>query len=280
MKYFRYILLLSIFCNFNTLARIRFSNGVAQKHKEFLKNDLECLQGMFFEAGNHREFLNIFDLEVLDSSTLYYWLNERVSFVVEDRPISELPANSSKEKYVYPVQRQEESVSVMYNLGASLYKVGKAYSELITLDFEDEFGRETIKVTSPRAGIVQIGEGLFDISMSVNYYKPESMPNTLRRLEVFFHEARHSDGHGESLTFPHELCPKGHAYEGQPSCDKSSNGAYKISSLILKELIRACSECSKYEKVFLKGILSDISSRILSKATKALDPRAEVLIIE
>src|SRR5690606_17750304 len=77
----------------------------------------------------------------------------------------------------------------MINLGAALYIGGKQYRTL--LGFRVPGWDQVVAVRSPRAGIIQVGEGLFTVNAGGGL---ESEANSLIRTAVFFHEARHSDG--------------------------------------------------------------------------------------
>jgi hypothetical protein len=148
----------------------------------------------------------------------------------------------------------------MSNLGAGLYLMAKQRQILLAMRRSDG---KIIPVTSPRVGLVQIGEGLFFKKFQVNPEVPGAPANSVSRLSTIFHEARHSDGHGESLSFGHAYCPSGHAYEGYPACDRNLNGPYTIGAQMLKTLTQGCGDCSIKEKTILKAIEADSRSRVL-----------------
>jgi hypothetical protein len=148
------------------------------------------------------------------------------------------------------------------NIGSALYRYGKNNSEVLTLDV----GGQTIYVRSPRVGVIQIGEGLFS-SWSVRGTSSDTLANSLIRLSVLFHEARHSDGNGDNVTFPHAMCPDWHDYAGNYSCDSSSNGPYVVDSIMLKNLRSACVGCSNTEIQTFKAFQADAESRLLPGST-------------
>lgn len=94
----------------------------------------------------------------------------------------------------------------MTNIGAVLYQTGKDMGDLYSFRMD---GIGSVVVKSPRTGILKIGSIYFnelyeDDSMSASSLK---FIHSLYRMATLFHEARHSDGHGDSLGFFHVKCP-------------------------------------------------------------------------
>lgn len=232
-------------------------------------------------------------LRSLDQIALEDWLFERVKYVVDEKAFSvfKLPVlgkavSIEREDVEYPHSdslykqenekeisedrentRDESAVTVMTNLGAALYLQGKKERVLYRMKIPTSlFKSETVSLTSPRAGIIQVGAGLFDRRFTINNQNPDSIANSINRLGVFFHEARHSDGQGSSLAFTHVRCPRGHDLEGMYACDLNANGPYSIGARVVKEMIKACGEdCTQREKEILLLTALDSQNRVLSK---------------
>ena len=150
-------------------------------------------------------------------SQLISWVKDRVHIIVEES----FDVNSSIVKIkplVYPNSnlvapafslRDSGAEVLMSNLGGEIYAFGKDNKVLLGVKIQ---GLGTVTLNSPRVGILQIGSGMF------SQFQPDptnGLTNAygeISRLSVLFHEARHSDGNGASLSFSHSLCPAGHAY--------------------------------------------------------------------
>ena len=146
---------------------------------------------------------------------------------------------------------------VMSNVGAALYLLGKTSPEkqLHQLAFDSQ----QIQITSPRTGILKIGPGLFhDFGV-----KLQNVALDIYRVSTLFHEARHSDGHGETLGFLHSKCPAGSDYEGLSACDGSTNGPYTVGALVMKTMKDSCVTCTPLSNKFLEIMYLDVSSRVI-----------------
>lgn len=285
-----------------------FSNTVPKKQKEQILNDLEVLKSLDFKSfETDSATQRMLGLLSIDALSLEDWLSERMKFIVTDKAFKFFKVSlnkkikTEKEDVDYPnpklpslINQQSESensdegdnsYTVMTNLGAAIYLDGKKERKLYRMNITTGlFRSESITIDSPRVGIIQIGEGLFDRRFNINNSNLSSVSNSLHRLGVFFHEARHSDGHGESLAFVHTLCPKGHDYEGLAACDSIPNGAYGISAGVVKELLKTCTDelCTEREREILRLTILDSENRILNKSYKhlpaeSLNPNPEKL---
>jgi hypothetical protein len=156
----------------------------------------------------------------------------------------------------------DEAKVVMANLGSALYMAGKS-SKILLAAKVDGVGK--VQVTSPRTGIIMVGEGLF----FDGYFPPgtaaDAPVKSAFRMATFFHEARHSDGNGKSLGFVHALCPEGHDYAGLNACDRSSNGAYSVGAAIEAHMASNCNDCSEQEREALRVMSLDSTSRIIPR---------------
>lgn len=270
----------------------KIKNGLMKK----IERDMSVLDNLKFQEANPRT-LEVMGLSALNTNTASKWLNDRVNYVIEENaltifkllvkrviyveqdsvaypngnvlPYSQNPANQGLGK--------EEGITVMSNMGAALYMGGKSEKKLYGMKVSRGLLKKQIKVTidSPRAGVIQVGEGLFDPRLTVNPENDKSLANSLNRLATFFHEARHSDGNGVSLAFAHSKCPAGHDMAGQYACDENLNGPYTVGAVMMTEMIKSCDEtCSPRDVEVLKAIALDSMSRIMKttyKGTPAVD---------
>lgn len=149
---------------------------------------------------------------------------------------------------------------LLTNFGGPIYAAGKRRSLFYQVDVP---GVGNVLVDSPRVGLVRVTDKLFESVLARSTSTDNSL-HAIFRLHNYFHEARHSDGNGESLTMPHVQCPEGHAYAGRYACDEPVNGAYRVGSEVLTALASKCTDCSQEEKDILGLFKLDEISRILN----------------
>lgn len=293
-----------------SFAGIQVENRVKRSQRKLLKRDLERLKNLSFNNSSE-ETLNtmkdIYGLSTIDALSLDSWLDERVNYVIKQTPQGFLSMvrtiiRFGVPKYYStwpntPLPRVPEGLglegepnekkkvyTVMANIGTALYYAGKksrnyAYGYRFKTGMIPVLNIKKIYATSPRVGIIAVGEGLFHKKLQINGEK-KSMANSLHRISTFLHEARHSDGNGLSTGFFHAICPKGHDYEGHGACDDNINGPYKIGALATKTFSENCDECSVKDRELLRANALNSFARIFSKAKKAnrrLDPQPEGL---
>jgi hypothetical protein len=162
-----------------------------------------------------------------------------------------------------------EFVTVFVNLGAGIYNTEKVRRRLMYVRVA---GKKVI-VHSPRVGLLHMREGLLKGDMVANKTNLKAYANTAARLSVLFHEARHSDGHGQHAGFQHVICPSG-KYAGIKTCDEAANGPYGIQTEILTLFRDNCSDCSASELAHLQYLRDDRTIRILPGAPR-VDARPE-----
>lgn len=255
------------------------SSKIGKDQRKTLKQDLKHLVEFNFAKAADSRTLELLNVNDLNSDTAYNWLRARVSSVIEDSDVNKLKI-SAKASQAYPnnqdptietalpAPRQggSKGVTVMSNIGTALYYAGKTNNQLYTLKVKTGlFSSKKIPLTSPRSGIIQIGEGLFMKKYLMNKIDESAMANSLGRMAVFFHEARHSDGNGKSLGFFHAVCPSGHDFQGSYACDRNLNGPYSIGAQMMKEFIKNCDECSVSEKEQMRLRYLDSINRVLDK---------------
>ena len=266
---------------------VTVDSGVADDQRKSVEADQRYLKKLQYQNNaDDQETARLLKISgPVTADKLQAWLDERVSTVVSESldiqtslmvapGIANYPEASVFPKTEKPKLKPESNptpppasggqdakpVIVMANLGAAVYMMGKQNHVLLALRKADG---TPLPMASPHHGFIQIGAGLFLDRFRVNPLSQDAPANALSRLSTFFHESRHSDGHGETLGFPHAICPEGHPYAGYPACDKNLNGPYTVGAQVLKTLSQACGECSTREKAILKIIEADSRSRIL-----------------
>lgn len=286
---------------------IMLSKSIKPDLRRKIERDMNLIESFKFKSEASKETLKVMELNTLNAETATQWLNKRVNYIISENALSVfnllvkriifvdqkdvdfpnatiIPYSLDKE-IQKGLNADEEGFTVMSNIGAALYLGGKNQRQVYGMKVSRGFLKksEKVAVTSPRAGIIQIGEGLFAPELTVNKDDQDALANSIFRLGTFFHEARHSDGNGASLGFMHTNCPAGHDYAGQPACDENLNGPYTVGTVMMAEMSKACEEnCSEKDKQTLKLLVIDSASRILTtthkgEASKAWDASPESL---
>ena len=273
---------------------IVFADSVAKAEKKLLQNDLENLKKLSF-VDSDQSATKLFNT-TLNPDNLRAWLYQRSRYVVPDNfPLDQTTIKIVRaQSYTNPEMPEIERgtktpdgtgtvKTIMSNIGAALYLGQKMQSVYFSVGIP---GAGDVKINSPRVGIFKIGEGMFlpllRKSGGTDY---QSFANSIWRLSVFFHEARHSDGNGKSLGFIHAVCPEGHAYAGYNACDKNLNGPYTVGAQFIRTTTDTCTDCSEAEKEALRNTYTDSFARIMnqfpapsgsSTNASANDPMAEL----
>lgn len=203
-------------------------------------------------------------------TTLVQYLKTRVRFVIGESfdfktPTVASTRDSSKNPYIYSSglvdpSQLSEIVTVMTNVGAFLYLVGREKNKGYALNILNQ----QVLINSPRDGIIQIGAGMFTANQ-VKTSSRDSTVNSLLRLAVMMHEARHSDGHSEHAAFPHATCDSG-VYKDKAACEDNTNGPYAVQATLTRKFIEACTDCSTEERDGMMRLQADYASRLLDTA--------------
>jgi hypothetical protein len=310
-------LIMATTCTGANALDITLSKSINSGLRAKIERDLKVVENFNFADSSNAFTLSTLGLEKLDAQSASVWLNDRVKYIVSENATSlfnllfkravyvertgvlfpnatiipyslDESSETSLEKNLLQAGNRVESKQtfvVMLNIGTGLYYGGKQSSSVLGMKVSKGFFKkaERVNVESPRTGIIQIGEGLFSPQLTINSKKPDAIANSIFRLGTLFHEARHSDGNGESLGFLHITCPKGHTYEGQAACDENLNGPYMVGALMLAEMTRSCGEnCTEKETETLKVMIADSLSRVLQtthkgEASKVWDATPESL---
>lgn len=277
-------------------AEFTYSENITNSQKKAIDRDLNVLKNLKFKSASPRT-LQVMGMNNLDSASASKWLNERVSYIIAEkdatlkRILLGLAIYSEKDFQLYPNPNfnpledsteltssidKANAVTVMSNIGAGVYMLGKQQQRLYGLKVSRGLLKKQrrIPITSPRVGIIQIGEGLFMRQFAINRNDDNAVSNSLSRLSTFFHEARHSDGNGASLAFAHTICPDNHPMAGNAACDANLNGPYTVGALMTAELAKSCDSCSVAEVEELKMRALEEQSRVLptdKKGNKSVD---------
>lgn len=258
---------------------LRFDASVPSEQLRSLRLDLGQLPRFDFAAPD-AELTALLGLPagtLLSADLLDVWLAERVRVVVGES----IDASSASARWGSPKPEPSAGKSraqvQMQNLGLDIYLRAKTRGQEASLPTRS---LGTLPVRSPRAGIVRVGPGLFAPSLRAlgANSSVEATGNSVARLLVLFHEARHSDGHDASLGFRHVSCPPGHWLEGRLACDRAPNGAYALESRLAFAFARSCPDCTLSDKEALRAQAIDALSRLLPKDAP-VDPD-EVLALD
>lgn len=261
------------------VADIQFDSSIPDDQYKIMAQDLEDLEKFEFSNPDSK-ILSVMELRDSSSRSMLSWLKDRVHYIVSEKYKPAFQIRSESKNQTFPFANETPGsdgtnmvdfsifdwfspkiVTVMSNIGGGLYSFSKEEHSILTVAIP---GVNDVTLTSPRTGIIQVGKGLFDKDIAGLSDEPnQSIVRFAFRMGTFFHEARHSDGHGKSLTFPHVVCPTGHDYEGTAACDKNLNGPYTVGAHFFNSLARSCKNCSAHELEMLHIEALDSFSRIL-----------------
>ena len=268
---------------------LRFASDLPPEKVHLLQSDLQRLRQL------HNSPLPsplAQTMGVLSADQLRAWLFERVHFIVSEEFSLESSALIVRNNFQYPqtglpeipetpakepdqnTHGQKQAVqTLMVNITPIIYVFGKTHGVLAGLKIP---GQGTVPVTSPRAGVIQLGGGLFsDGWMHAHRQSLNDVEFSNIRLAALFHEARHSDGHGQNLAFTHAICPPGHAYAGYAACDQTLNGAYTIGGLTSQFFAETCKDCSTAQTEAQRLFYVDSYSRVITHwQQKAASPES------
>lgn len=285
-------LIILVLTSFNAFSasNIILSNKIKPKLQNIITRDLELLENFQFRGQADLKTLRVLGMSYLNAITASEWLNDRVKYVVEEKVSLKKLLHVELKNVDYPNAESQlfssagsttsnhniSSFITMSNIGAEAYIQGKAGRKLYGMKITQARLSKTIRVRidSPRAGVLQIGAGLFSPELSINRIDPNAISNSIFRLAFFFHEARHSDGQGTSLGFTHSACPAGHDYENELACDESLNGSYSVGAVMAREMMLTCNDnCSERDKEMLKIFIIDNYNRVQAKTHLNTNPR-------
>ena len=231
------------------------------------------------DYGQPNQLLALMKTNDLSPDTLHKWLEDRVTYVVDQGfdmnshgslignnvtypdpavvPDAIIALRATSPQNSIGLNDDSKIQTIMLNIGGGLYFGGKQAQKIVEMNL-DGVGR--VDFSSPRVGLLQIGEGMFpDLAGK----RVQNILLDIFRAGILFHEARHSDGHGLTLGFFHAICPSGD-YKGMPACDAATNGPYTIGSEMMKQLRANCgSNCTALTLNVLQTLYFDQASRQL-----------------
>ena len=234
-------------------------------------------------SSDDAQLAQLLGVKQVNTETMQNWLRDRVSTIVgqdfkperavflvqknvqyanTETPLFEKasPPPPPKPDPARPASPPTKGYTVMSNIGAALYTEGKSQNAIFGIRLSDG---SSLQLTSPRVGMIAIGEGLFLKQLQPNQVDPNAISNSIFRLATFFHEARHSDGNGKGLSFSHAVCPPKHDYENVNACDRNLNGPYRTGAEMTNLLLQKCPTCSIAEKERLKLAFLDSYNRVI-----------------
>jgi hypothetical protein len=251
----------------NRVGNIFFDNNLSNKERGAFVAAFQYLDARPTPQADS-DLLRYMGIAAFDRTSVRQWIEARVQYIVpesvDDGRASVLDAHY--DRYENPKEipavlapcltSSTRGHIVMSNVGAMIYLVGKIKHLLYGVRAD---GIGQIAVTSPRSGILRVGDGLFLV--------PSQYPNLTRifHLTTLLHESRHSDGHGASAGFLHAVCTGGD-FQGQAACDHNLNGPYEIEAMAIKALMDDCPSCSVKESQLLKILYLDTVSRRIDDA--------------
>lgn len=242
--------------------RIYFDSKLSSQERAAISGSLAYLdQHQLLNADP--KLLKAMNIQKGDARTVRAWLEARVQYIINASfSASKLFTISATHNFenpgVLPKQMLDGASKggvVMANIGSLIYLLGKKTGSLKGLQAN---GIGTIAFTSPRAGVLMIGDGFLGMV-------PSSQPNTASSFQLIslLHEARHSDGNGPTTGFLHAKCPAGHDYANQSACDNNQNGPYLIDALAQKAFMLSCAQCSTTEKNTMRILYLDSLNRVI-----------------
>lgn len=280
------IMVILKFLGSNPVYAIQVSEQFNYTYQDKIDRSFEYFRGLPFEEKNYQNS----ELEfLLEKETPKQWLLERVQYILPSGHDKKLEYTLSKENYAYPNQlftapiRSESHVSskknaksLMTNIGADLYEKGKHLSKLLSVNLKGHFSDlQELPIISPRVGLVSIAHDFFSEDLYISETGNREA-DLISMIAFLFHEARHSDGNGHELGFPHSTCPASSDYSGLKVCDQAYNGPYSISSMMLSEMRKDCVDCSETESEVLKLMYIDFQQRILNDNAMTLEKKEKI----
>jgi len=252
------------------VGNIKFSYDVPQAQRDGLATAVSSLDNTNVKAPP-AGILDLMKISDMQATTLHQWLEARVQYIIPntydlDTSVTVVGAYKYQNPNDIPVIAQPtRSVSdgqveiLMMNIGGAVYVAGKKIQTLLGMKLN---GLGTVSMTSPRVGVLEIGNGIFD-----DLVQDDPATQNIYVLGVLFHEARHSDGNKTSAGFLHAVCPQGHDYEGIAACDMAKNGAYHVGAMMMKALTASCTDCTIAGKQQLALVYLDNENRLIGNQT-------------
>lgn len=251
-------------------AGIYFDSTIPASQLRTMKDDFTYLYSNPIK-GFDSEFQSMAELAKVDGPHMHNWIYNRVKYIIGQEYQFKGRNLVKKSGHVFPATPLPPSIInrtkslagiiIMSNVGAELYLTGKRDKVLNGI----KLNNESVFASSPRIGILQVGEGLFLERLLINK-DANSEANKIKRLGTIFHEARHADGNSEHIGFIHDDCPPGHNMSGFPACESYSNGSYSLEAVATKTMLLNCLTCSNEDKTKLAVSIADSFNRVVIRS--------------
>ncbi|MBI3294688.1 MAG: hypothetical protein HYZ71_08150 [Deltaproteobacteria bacterium] len=249
----------------------QFENSIQGYYKEAIQKDL----GILSDAGlSGMDGSDILDISSFDNNSLRDWLSARVKYIIPQsfpRSYSTEKSGVSYPSDLFGALFDPAGSATMSNFGVGVYNSGKKARAVYSI----WFNAAKVIVTSPRMGIVKIEDSLLTGRIVPGSSYLDDV-NSYFRISTYFHEGRHSDGHGADTGLLHEVCPSGD-YAGKSACDRYTNGPYSVARVLLSHFRDICKDCNKKEKSAIDLFIADNAARVTDNARQA-DPAPESVI--
>jgi hypothetical protein len=253
--------------------------ALSQANKDLLRSDVAALENYNIQAESGSYFAKSFG--GTSGANVLQYMDDRVNYIVPELDdLSSriklgwfsLPSDGSNSSSD-PTASDKRAVTMALNIGFALWMANEANPLPINLNFQ--IGGTSVPLTSPRVGIVELGQGY---TMAQTPRGTKITP--VIRTTTLVHEARHSDctgGLGENdlaelkagqIPDDHECghmhvnCPAGHPLSGLPACDDLPWGAYSIEGVFAASLGANCANCTEDEKQQALAAAADAFSRV------------------
>ena len=264
------------------MGSIQMDSSVPGDQASLIQGDWGVLQRQNITSATSDDpsILNISDYS---PNTLQSWTQTRIKYLVgqsyqpqgmsfqQGDPSAQPYLTSSTARNVGAIQYgfgfgnntddDQQVYTIMVNLGAAIYLNAKSSSGV----YQVSVANTTVRCNSPRVGLVQIGAGMFIVNQ-IKTSSPSASANSLLRLAVMMHEARHGDGNGSNAAFPHAVCPSGTTYAGNSACENNYNGPYQVQATMVKNFYYSCSDCTSTEQEGMLRLYGDYAARLLPGA--------------
>ena len=283
--------------------------------RDLIEKDLENLCSLNFDKklDGKEEMEDIikemFGIEEVNCTELRRFLEERIQVIhgklgseniaVFDRTTRTMSRESNwggrfaavMDSLMETYQRRKQGVFGIHT-GGNLYMIFhhpltklKLYLSRPTIlpryDFYYEYISEngkkrSLQLAKPFPGIIEVGERFFMSSKHPNQQKIDDISNSLFRVAMLVHEARHIKN---GKIFNHVACDNLEMERRFPgSCDNSIDGPNGLEGVFLSYTMRICDDCGKTEKMilgmtFLEQLLKINSSFFMKNKIKALSTR-------
>ena len=248
-------------------AALEFDASVSPEERRIINKDLENLCRLNYDLDDEdiNYFFGIFGIETLSCDRLKRWLGERIGIIT--RHLSDLPYSVDHWRprffpeaidyyftgaYRKLLEREAQGGSSLgaFNLGTLVTEIRSTLSlseyPAYFMRISDNAERSLVPLRT-RQSIIYLMDRFFHPQLGSA--DTSSIADSMLRLSLLFHEARHSDGFNEEQSrFDHILCA-----DGRRVCDDFFDEANGIHFTFLYFASLACDGCTDYERYVLNA---------------------------